>query len=382
MRNLFKASSWNGGRWLLFLCVCQLVLVFTYIRLHKGKTGNEYIQLDKKQAEVINGILLIYTDTEPPTGILVLDTTDPVKLANYIKYKNTRLARTKAVMRFLETEYDSDLDVLEKEKIEGALNEYNSRDVGIYFSKLKIKVHSYFWFSEGKAYFETILWCLLGVFTSLIFYVGIKTTPTDPDEIFDINEISNQVAKMFYAPVTTLVLIIGYHFIRGNDDNMIDISVNKGVILFSFLAGFYSGRVMKLLDKIKDLILPLTRVDKTSVVSETKKARIWVQLSLSPSMAGTPQGADITESGFNAAVVTLTPLAGGEAITLSLPTEDQHDTFMGDQIIFGKYMLGASYAYKEVTDNSIINLAGEKEIEIKENNASFSMVLEKTNYDG
>jgi len=139
---------------------------------------------------------------------------------------------------------------------------------------------------------------------------------------------------------------------------------------------------MKLLDKIKDLILPLTRVDKASVVSETKKARIWVQLSLSPSMAGTPQGADITELGFNEAVVTLTPLAGGEAITLSLPTEDQHDTFMGDQIIFGKYKLGASYAYKEVTGNSIINLAGEKEIEIKENNASFSMVLEKTNYDG
>ncbi len=112
MKNLFKATSWNGGRWLLFLCVCQLVLVFIYIGLHKGKTGNEYIQLDKKQAEVINGILLIYTDTEQPTSILVLDTTDPIKLANYIKYKNTRVARTKALMRFLETEYDSDIDVL------------------------------------------------------------------------------------------------------------------------------------------------------------------------------------------------------------------------------------------------------------------------------
>ena len=382
MKNLFKATSWNGGRWLLFLCVCQLVLVFIYIGLHKGKTGNEYIQLDKKQAEVINGILLIYTDTEQPTSILVLDTTDPIKLANYIKYKNTRVARTKALMRFLETEYDSDIDVLEKEKIEEASNEYNSRDVGIYFSKLKIKVHSYFWLSEGKAYFETILWCLLGVFTSLIFYVGIKTTPTDPDESFDINEISNQVAKMFYAPITTLVLVIGYHFIRGNDDNMIDISVNKGVILFSFLAGFYSGRVMKLLDKIKDLILPLTMVDKGGTINATKKARIWVQLSLSASMAGTQEGADITESGFNAAVVTLTPLAGGEAITLNPPTEDQDDTFMADQIIFGEYKLEASYAHKDARGHSIINLEGGKKIAINDTNESFSVVMEKTNYVG
>ncbi len=262
------------------------------------------------------------------------------------------------------------------------MNEYNSRDVGIYFSKLKVKVHSYFWLSEGKAYFETILWCLLGVFTSLIFYVGIKTTPNDPDESFDINEISNQVAKMFYAPITTLVLVIGYHFIGGNDDNMIDISVNKGVILFSFLAGFYSGRVMKLLDKIKDLILPLTMVDKGGTINETKKARIWVQLSLSASMAGTQEGADITESGFNAAVVTLTPSAGGEAITLSPPTEDQHDTFMADQIIFGEYKLEASYAHKDARGHSIINLEGGKKIAINDTNESFSVVLEKTNYVG
>ena len=379
MKNFLKASNWNGGEWLILLCILQVTLIVIYIAAHTGKSGHEYIQLDKKQAAVVNSLLMMYTDKEEPTRILALDTS---KKDLYIKYTQIRIARTNEIVRFLDTEYDSDIAPQTREQVITSLNQFNSKDAGLYLSSLKIKVKSYFWLSGGKAYYETILWCLLGVFTSLIFYVGLKVTPCDPEEAFDINEISNQVAKMFYAPISTLVLVIGYHFLWGNDANMIDVTVNKGVILFSFLSGFYSGRVMKLLDKIKELILPVSKIDAPQPVKEIKKTHINVQLSLAETLARSADGADITEAGFNAAEVILTPEAGGDPIVLDQPREDQDDTFTGDNIKFGKYMLTATYSYKIPGGGAIINLEQEQAITINENEQVVTIILEKADHEG
>lgn len=261
MPNCFDASYWKGRNWFGFLCVELLLLAIIYVFAHSCSCGNEYIQLDKKQTQVVSNLLLMYNDNGEPTSLLAGNSTTDSAIAVYKKYAYIREARTNAIMNYLLTEYDGHMDAETHNSMIRNLKEYNSTQAGVYISNLKIKVRSFFWLTGGKAYLEALFWCLAGVLASLIFYVGLKITPCAEEEKFDINEISNQVAKMFYAPVVTLVLIIGYHFTGGNDTNMIDITVNKGVIIFSFMAGFFSGRLMKFLDRIKELILPISSND-------------------------------------------------------------------------------------------------------------------------
>ncbi len=378
MKNYFKASSWKGGQWLVFLCVFQLLLVAIYVLTHLGKKGHEYVQLDKKQAEVVNSMLLMYTDKGEPSSILKGDTS---KKKEYQDLMRIRQARDTAVMIFLESAYDGDIDGVNKATVRRALLEFNTKDCATYLANLKLKVRSHFWLSGGKAYYETIFWCLLGVFTSLIFYVGQKITPAS-EETFDTDEISNQVAKMFYAPITTMVLVIGYHMVGDGDSNMIDITVNKGVILFSFIAGFYSGRVMKLLDKIKDLILPMTTDAKTTAAKETVKVQVSVKLSLAESLARSSDGAEITEAGFYAAEVTLTPEAGGEKIHLTPPEEEQGNIFSGKEIKPGKYKLSVQYAHKKEDGSAIVNLEAEQLIDIQKNEQEIAVILDRADHDG
>jgi hypothetical protein len=62
---------------------------------------------------------------------------------------------------------------------------------------------------------------------------------------------------MFYAPVCALVLVLGYNLLN-TDSKMTDISIGKGLVLFSFICGFFSGRVIKFIDRLKDLVLPIS----------------------------------------------------------------------------------------------------------------------------
>lgn len=380
--NIFKAANWKPGYWLIFLCVFEVMLIIIYLAAHSGKTGHEYVQLDKKQTEVMNGVLLMYPDTGQPSSILYADSSDTAKQTANERLLQLRKARAESVIIHLETAYDGNVEDTSWRIIRKALVEFNAKDCGIYLSNLKIKVKSYFWLSDGDAYYEIVFWCLVGVFTSLIFYVGQRVRPCDPAEAFDPNEISNQVAKMFYAPVTTLVLVIGYHLVGGSDANMIDITVNKGVILFAFLSGFYSGRVMKLLDKIKELLLPATADAKAAPAQDTVKLRATVKLTLAESLAKTPEGAEITEIGFNSAVVTLTPDTGGDAVILSAPEEDQGNTFTANSMVPGKYTLSVQYAHKNAGGDAITNLDTTQTVDLQKNDQEFVVVLEKADHDG
>jgi hypothetical protein len=146
--------------------------------------------------------------------------------------------------------------------IRPTLMELNALDVIGFVSGYKFKVGSYFWLTGNNLYWEAVLWSLIGVFTSLIYYVskanGVLLGGQPDDDIgpFDRSQISGQVAKMFYAPVVTAVVVLGFSLVLIQKQVGVDISVNHGLIIFSFIAGFYSGRLMKLLDKLKTAVFP------------------------------------------------------------------------------------------------------------------------------
>lgn len=405
INSFFKADWWTGGSWLMVLCVLQVALITVYLICHgKKHTGYEYVQLNTDQLKTFNDLAGIYPDAQPPTTVLKksLEIDSPVNVYRkrvYDSTTNVREQRTGMIKKFLRTVYKSDekddqqnQDRIDKElaDINSSLMELNTRDVTTFVTSRKFKVDSYFWLAGAYMYWEAIFWSFFGVITSLIYYVSLanqlalKKKAGDDIGPFETSEISAQVAKMFYAPAITLVIVLGYNFFSGKNQGAVDISVNHGLILFAFLAGFYSGRLMKLLDGLKNLALPISSdgpSTRPGTTPTTGTGDIRVTLKLADSMANNPAAASITEGGFNTATVTLEPVEGkGDVITLDRPAEDQGSTFTGSKIPYGKYTVKARYAF----DNrqSVINLTGSQDIEVSATSLAFTVPLSQESSNG
>jgi hypothetical protein len=402
IKGSLKAEWWSGASWLMTLCVIQLLVGIFYIYVHHIHPGEQFVQLETDQTKTLNDLLSIYPDSQLPTSLLKY--TDSLKRAGIIEKKvpgtippgiydsiaSLRKHRAAMVKQFLRTAYKGNLCDSMLNEMDSTLLELNTRDAGTYITTKKFKVKSYFWLAGNLMYCEALLWSFIGVISSLIYYVSLANQlarkGTEDDDIgpFDTSEISAQVAKMFYAPAITLVLVIGYNYFSGKNEGMINISVNNGLILFAFIAGFYSGRLMKLLDSLKNLILP-TASDagskKTDGAAATGVADITVQVGLNNAVAASPDGPGIIEAGFNAATVTLEPAGKpGNSIPLNKPAEDQGGVFSGSKIPYGKYTLKARYAYKN--QQTIINLAASQDIEISKSATAFTLVLDRVKEEG
>lgn len=370
INNFFKAGSWSGAAWLFTLCLMLILLAFGYIIAHNSLDiqGREYVQLDKRQMLTIKKFL----DNNPDTS------------ANSDARDSVRTKRTNLIQLYLKGEFDDKLTIKQRNELDSLLNKVSNAEAYDYLSDKKLSKESFFWLTGSNAYIEAWLWCLMGVLASLIYYVSIANTKTltttgnDDTGNFAPGEIPGQVAKMFYAPVVTIVIILGYHYLSGGESNMIDITMNTGLILFSFIAGFFSARLMKFLDRLKELILPFSSSDTptTATAKKNSSTNISVQVKLSDSLAGSPDAHGII-SKFKEAEVTLTPESGGDAIALTNTSDDKPDVFAVSEIPDGKYVLKAMMAFKK-DDTTQISLTGQQDVEINEKNNAFTLVLEKT----
>ncbi len=397
----------------------MLIVGGTYIIAHCGsKKGKEYVQLDKTQLKVIKKIL----DDNPtnPKGDdketkLLNDSTDtanrtapkpPESETKKVVFV-TRPKRTEFIAQYLRDEYvfpalkcssakgpslkdsssnDSSVkDTSELVNLVAILEKMSDTVVYDYLSDKKILVASPFWLTGGDVYIESFWWSLLGVLVSLIFYVstansntiGARKDENDDIGIFDPGAIPNQVAKMFYAPAVTIVLVLAYHFLKDSNNNMVDISVNKGLIVFSFIAGFYSGRLMKFLDKLKELLLPVSSAASPSAPSApvgTTKKDVVIKPTLSATILADAKVATIKGDLINAKVV-LVPLGGGSTIAADAAKDTQNnDVYNAKQVPLGKYQLKASMTAKTSTGDSVV---GNMQIEVTEGKTSFEMVMDK-----
>ncbi|MDB5014423.1 MAG: hypothetical protein JWQ25_2625 [Daejeonella sp.] len=165
---------------------------------------------------------------------------------------------TKAI-RLINNEFNNKIDPVQLDSIKNYLASATDLEATAYLADARFQVKSYFWLTGPAVYFEIIFWSIFGVISSLLFSLGLigknsTTIPNDPSTEFDSSEIPYQFAKILYAPICTLVIVLGYNFF--NDTNMADISSGKGVIVFAFIGGFYSSRVIALLDRLKEVVLP------------------------------------------------------------------------------------------------------------------------------
>lgn len=136
-------------------------------------------------------------------------------------------------------------------------------------------VRSYFWLTGGGLYWEVIFWTWFGLIASLLFNVS-ESLRTPPHKLLQ-DELWTHIAKFFYAPLCSIAIFLGLSLAITDQKVLDQVNFSPNQILVAFILGFFSGRVIDLLQRIKNVILP----DGTVITPATA-----TPATLSPSTVG------------------------------------------------------------------------------------------------
>ncbi len=309
MKNLlerYKMLSNNqaGYAWLRNLCLLLLFIATVYLVLHLEikreifgemrqiefiHTGKlKLVKLNIEQVSDINQILgeveklenedqKIYSEIEE-LGI-ALDTTfqDTLKSLKHrmrrqsmrntmdiLAYKredleNIRLNHLQLLKKYYENAFPQmdenyrDMDLIPM------LFSMKASDLKLFLPKFYIKQKSVFYLYGNWLYLEIVFWCLFGVLCNLIY----STTNSLTLRRFEKNEIYFQVGKLFYTPICVIIIYSCYNILLSNGEGK-PVEISEGAIAISFLLGFYSGRMMAMLNKLKEIVLPFAQENEKS----------------------------------------------------------------------------------------------------------------------
>lgn len=216
----FTLKPWQSLNALISFLI---ILAVVYIFLHSYFPGNIETKLSEEDKTVVSMIL---NDTAKAP--------DSVKVANAVNYiiKSLKPVNKKAESDFIQ--------------------EYSTVKPVTFLSVLpsiEIPTKSYFWLNSDMKYLEVIFWSIFGVLASLLYFISEAIR----NDNFKAEEIPVYLAKVAYAPLITLVIVFSYKLLTGS------VSFNNTsleLLVFSFILGFFSGRAIEMLNKIKDVILP------------------------------------------------------------------------------------------------------------------------------
>lgn len=413
LKSVFSKEDWTAGSWFSFLSVFLIIWIVFYFLIHLLDKGYEYVNISDEQLKNIVWLIDDSTDTsaqkmQAKKDNVIMDTVekdtvilnkndstkkDTVKIktvkVKVIKGTDFDSCKFAKAEYYLRSQYEDKIDETQLSQLRSFLCNKSSKEVLLFLTGSKLKVQSYFWLTGAWAYAEIILWVLIGVVCSLLYYVTDKnrnatTVVDDPKSVFDLTEIPYQIAKFFYAPLCTVVLVLGYSFLQ-SDTTAVDIQAGKGLIVFSFIAGFYSGRMMSFLDRLKELLLPLGSDAKSNQQKAGGAAaavpQVTIELTEAEPSLTEEQKNHITEAGMGSAVVTLQAEGSNDVITAAKTGEEQESFFEVKNIAAGKYNLLAKYSIK-IGDADIINLEAKQEVTIAKDTKEIKVNMLKAKADG
>ncbi len=410
-----KKSFWNfkkyeESQWFNTLVVLLVSLGILYLVLHLLTTlfspdaGYEYVKLDKDQVQQINRIYFdtLFFKKETNTSNKADDTlknqqtndsaitADSIKIKDSIRFKlNAAAADTNTldsffcsdatsagkVLCYLWNEFNHKLEPSQMITVGDYLKNATSIQATNFLSNERFQVKSYFWLTGPLVYLEIIFWAWFGVICSLLFNMGVisknrTTDPTDPNTYFDSSEIPFQIAKLLYAPACTLVIVLGYNYF--NDQNLVDISSSKGVVVFAYIGGFYSSRLIAFLDRLKEILLPASNTsDMAGKPAPLKNVVVQVEL-------GEPEANFWTslKNDLNSLQVTLQEEnSTQQAIALNI-NQNQWPLFIIDFVKPGSYTAQAKWATKD--GDRDINFKATKDFEMAEADVYVTLILMKS----
>jgi hypothetical protein len=374
----WELKKYKEHEWYRFLVLLLLILVTAYLLSHiilgrlDPTAGYEYVKLDKEQIQQIDRIY--FSNVDDSLAVAVTDCpADSPKVYRVVDY--------------IRVEFSNKVDSAQLQEIFTHLLPAKPLEATGFLGNIRLRIRSYFWLTGPEVYFEIVFWSWFGVIASLLFNLGMvarnKTTNLqDPATLFDSSEIPYQFAKLFYAPLCTLALVLGYNYFT--DENIVDISSSKGVIVFAFVGGFYSARVVALLDRLKEVLLPNGSIPESQSIttaSQTMLANIKVLLELDDSFTPEEVRNDIIEIGLGNATVILKNEVDGELISASREGEDQSAVFSVPNLKAGRYTIQAALTM-QIADNAPVNLEASQIEELKASDTSVVLKMKKSQQEG
>lgn len=246
--------------WMWITSITLLILAAVYIALHLFIPGAEVIKLSKQEVSDIN--LILFSSYEGDTNQLLV--------ANGTVASDS--AKKEAAYNYIFSVREPFCENARKE-FSDIFREFDAQEFSVILLNYPIKVRSYFWLTEGSffglnpkqekttgpckknagsVYAEIIFWAWFGLLASLLYNVSeaLRT------RLFNERESVVHIAKFFYAPLCALVIYFSIRLLISEGDIAV-LEFSLGTIVLSFILGFFSGRAVELLNRIKDLILPL-----------------------------------------------------------------------------------------------------------------------------
>lgn len=282
----------NSGRyWYLALVTLSITVSLTYCVLHiipdKLNAGCKRIEyLNKTQTETLftlmdnlpeakpgstNTLTAPNTTTAPAAGTASKDTGKKPTSPTTISPSKTEIDTAKKTADTTSKSTANALSDVSKKKIidffritfpdvvpdsafKATMDNFSLPELKVILPKYPIQLRSYFWLYQNWVYFEIIFWCIFGVLANLLYY----SSETLRDGKFLRQEIYTQFAKVIYSPFCVIIIYICYNKIQSSEVEG-DIQYSIYSIVISFLLGFFSGRMIELLGRLKDVFLPSSR---------------------------------------------------------------------------------------------------------------------------
>jgi len=392
LKNL-KEHQWYSRLVIILLSAVAIYLLLHFFGDDHFKSNYEFAVLTENQKEQINEMLNADSLTAELKGIEKEATTGDT--AKNAKIKELLLAHKercttgtvtrKKIISYLYNEFYKELDTTQIRGISDFIDISTPGETKTFFKTVRLRVHSNFWLIGPMVYWEIVFWSWFGVLSNLIFSFTLiaknaTTDPNNPFSVFDSSEIPSQVAKLLYAPMCTLIIVFGYNYFAGQ---VVDIESSKGVIVFAFIGGFYSSRLISLLERLKEVILPgnanATVTQGAAPSGSIDVEDITIKLDLDSSITGELRNS-ILEIGLGGAKVTLEPLHGGETITAPTTGEDQDSIFIVKKLSRGIYQITAEWA--QDIDGEHINLEGSLKTGITVSQSTINITVSKSESEG
>ena len=247
------------------------------------------------------------------------------------------LSKKELAFTFLELKFQM-ADSTEWEHTKEMLIKLPLKNFADYLVSNSFEVNSFFWLSSKSVYWEIIFWSWFGLLASLFYNVSeairLKNTD-DKHKGFSLKELPVHIAKFFYTPFSAIIIFLSLDILTSSGEVGVS-QYGYGSIVLSFILGFFSGRTIELLNRIKEVVLPGGKKEET----ETTPTEVVSTYQINGTL-GLAEGTVLPEeqSLQNISII----IAGTKGQNRRNVTADESGIFVFDDLIPDTYTLTAGF---------------------------------------